>query len=105
MGVGSKGQDSQGRARPGSAQEADSRRGAPTGVLQCPVPSLLDEADDKFAHFDGLVCLESDDLLPGSGRRWVRVAPGSTPLSPHPHPFFPVGHSHPGSCPVVWDLC
>ena len=68
MGVGSRGQDSQGRARPG-AQEADSSRDAPTGVLQRPVPSLLDEANDKFAHFDGLVCLESDDLLPGSGRR------------------------------------
>lgn len=28
-----------------------------------PVPCLLDEANDKFAHFNGLVCLESDDLL------------------------------------------
>lgn len=104
MGVGSRGQDSQGRARPG-AREADSSRGAPTDAMQHPVPSLLDEADDKFAHFDGLVCLESDDLLPGSRRRWVRVVPGSPPLSPHPYPFSPVGHSHPGSCPVVWDLC
>lgn len=104
MRVGSGGQDSQGRSRPG-AREANSCRGAPTRALQRPVPSLLDEADDKLAHFDGLVCLESDDLLPGSGGRWVRVAPGSPPLSLHPYPFSPAGHSHPGSCPVVWDLC
>lgn len=28
-----------------------------------PIPCLLDEANDKLAHFNGLVCLESDDLL------------------------------------------
>lgn len=44
-------------------------RGAPRGSLRHPVPCLLDEANDKFAHFDRLVRLESDDLLPTS-RRW-----------------------------------
>ena len=85
MGVGSRGQDSQVRARPG-AREADSSRGAPTDAMQHPVPSLLDEADDKFAHFDGLVCLESDDLLPGSRRSGV----GSELYQDH----LPYPHTH-----------
>lgn len=70
MGLGSRGQHSQGRARP-KAEEADSSRvppGAPCAA-PCPIPCLLDEADDKFSHFNRLVCLESDDLLPRSGRR------------------------------------
>lgn len=39
--------------------------GALPGPWHRHVPCLLDEADDKFAHFNRLIYLEGDDLLPG----------------------------------------
>lgn len=62
LGLGSGGQGQVG------SSEGDSR-GTPRGSLHRPLPCLLDEADDEFAHFNRLIYLESDDLLPTSGRR------------------------------------
>ena len=78
-------------------------QGQPQRSLHHPVPCLLDEADDEFAHFDRLIHLEGDDLLPTS-EGGVRTAPGP-PARPRAHSPSPTGHSHPGSCPAVWDLC
>lgn len=35
-------------------------------------PCLLDEADHKLFHFDGLVCLESDHLLQEKNKTKMR---------------------------------
>lgn len=81
-----------GKRRAGSEDRArwGATEGDSGGPLHHPVPCLLDEADDKFAHFDRLVYLESDDLLPTSGRRRVRVVPG--PVPPPPRPPHPLSH-------------
>jgi hypothetical protein len=66
-------------------KEANAMGVAPRGSQYQPIPCLLDEADDKLSHFDGLVCLESDDLLPVSERKQsghTRIMP----LSLHPGP-------------------
>lgn len=81
------------RAGPGWELKRRLHRGCCQGFLPLPLPCLLDEADDKFAHFNGLVCLESDDLLPISARRRVRVAPGSVPC-PYTHPLSLLSVTH-----------
>lgn len=91
--------------RAGAASQSPRGRlqqGRSTRALQrpyCFLDSLLTNLRTTRTCLPG-----SDDLLPGQeegGQSCTRIPS----LSLHPYPFSPVGHSHPGSCPVVWDLC